>query len=172
MTSCELILSSLYGLICRSYAWNKLVIRTWIMMVKRKINRSESNTKSIPGIIRAMYTLNFLIGIGYLHLMLWTSIGTTAKQHMLSVLNWCLALQTSSAILRPSATMPLLFIPSHILKGPVSLPIYFFALRLRSSEHNELQDSQYKVEYWNQHHSVHSYMVSGTNPGVFPLVFV
>jgi len=90
-------------------------------------------------------TPNLLIGTGYPHLMPWTSIGMTAEQHMLSVLNRSLVLQTSPAILRPSVTMPLLSIPSHILKGPVSLPINFFALRLGSSEHDELQDSQYKV---------------------------
>jgi len=143
------------------------------MMVKRKINRSGSDTKSILGIdyiIRAMCTPNLPIGTGYPHLMPWTSIGTTAEQHMLSVPNRCSALQTYPAILVPSATMPLLSIPSHISKGPVPLPIYFFALGLGSSEHDELQDSQYKVKYRNQHHGVHSRMVSGADPDVFPPV--
>jgi len=143
------------------------------MMVKGKINRSRSDTKSILGIdyiIQAMCTPNLPIRTGYLHLMPWTSIGTTAEQHMLSVLNWRLALQTYPPILGPSATMPLLSIPFHISKGPVSLPIYSFALGLRSSEHDELQDSQYKVKYRNQHHGVHSRMVSGADPDVFPPV--
>jgi len=144
-------------------------------MVKRKINQSGSDTKSILGIdyiIGAMCTPNFLIRTGYPHLMPWTSIGTTAEQHMLSVPNQCSALRTYPAILVPSATMPLLSIPSHtrISKGPVPLPIYFFALRLGSSEHDKLQDSQYKVKYRNQHHGVQSHMVSGANPDVFPLV--
>ena len=142
-------------------------------MVKRKINRSGSSTKSNLGInyiIRAMCTPNLLIVTGYLHLMPWTSIGTTAAEHMLLVPNRRSALQTYPAILGPSATMPLLSIPSHILKGPVPLPIYFFVLGLGSSEHDELQDSQYKVEYWNQHHGIHSCMVSGADPDVFPPV--
>ena len=143
------------------------------MMVKRKINQSGSDTNSIPGIdyiIQAMCTLNLLIGTGYPHLMPWTSIGTTAEQHMLLVPNRRSALQTSSAILGPSATMPLLSIPSHISKVPVPLPIYFFVLGPGSSEHDELQDSQYKVEYRNQHHGIHSHMVSGADPDVFPPV--
>jgi len=53
---------------------------------------------------------NLPIGTGYLHLMPWTSIGMTAAQHMLSVLNQCSAVQTYPAILGPSATMPLLSI--------------------------------------------------------------
>ena len=117
-----------------------------------------------------MCTPNLPIRTGYLHLMPWTSIGMTAEQHMLSVLNWHSALQTYPPILRPSATMPLLSIPSHISKGPVPLPIYSFALRLRSSEHDELQDSQYKVKYRKQHHGIHSRMVSGADPDVFPPV--
>jgi len=80
------------------------------------------------------------------------------------------ALQTYPAILGPSATMPLLSIPSHISKGPVPLSIYSFVLGLGSSEHDELQDSQYKVKYRNQHHGVHSHMVSGADLDVFSLV--
>jgi len=136
-------------------------------------NQAGSDTKSILGIdyiIRAMCTPNLLIGTRYPHLMPWTSIGTTVAQHMLLVPNQHSALRTYPAILGPSATMPLLSIPSHILKGPVPLPIYFFVLGLGSSEHDELQDSQYKVEYWNQHHGIHFRMVSGADLDVFPPV--
>ena len=93
-------------------------------------------------IIQATYTPNLLIGTEYPHPIPWISIEMTAEQHMPSGLNQCSAPQTSPAILRPYATMPLLSIPSHILKATAfPQPIYSFALGLEASGHAELQVS-------------------------------
>jgi len=59
---------------------------------------------------------------------------------------------------------------SYFKRTSSSAHLFFCAQGLRSSEHDELQDSQYKVKYRNQHHGIHSRMVSGADPDVFPPV--